>query len=242
MNAACLCYQGNQTLLVSSLTQGPRSGYTSEMVPLWVFLLPICIQGASQSRLSGIALFGQEAKMTHSASKMATVFSQWELFFELQMAARYGGYHFRGTQNAKRYFASEACSWMQLRSHLQQKIVSTHTPGYTKWYFSKCKIFVMTISLQSLETKALGHQETYGYQYKVSLTSRVGQGTNPNFRCVSWCCDLACWVTASARPERPAELRIAIFPLVAINNEGDWLLNSATSDGQLSRSTPKAFN
>ena len=36
-------------------------------------------------------------KITRIAFKMAAGFGQRELFFELQMAAQYGGCHFRGT-------------------------------------------------------------------------------------------------------------------------------------------------
>ena len=48
-------------------------------------------------QLGGITIFGQEAKMIHSTSKMAVGFSQSKLFFQLQMAVRHGGRHCQDT-------------------------------------------------------------------------------------------------------------------------------------------------
>ena len=98
------------------------------------FALRVCLEVDSW----GVTLLEQEAKTTHGASKMAIGFSQWELFFELYMAARYGGHHFAQFHpirevlwiangfplwrppfsrqlTAKHQFASDACSWTRPR-------------------------------------------------------------------------------------------------------------------------------
>ena len=43
------------------------------------------------------------------------------------------------------------------------------------------------------------------------VNDRAGSKTNPNCHCVSWSCDLACWVAASDLTEWPAELGIPVF-------------------------------